>query len=404
MELVYKNERKLFVIAVTIASIVWVAVVVASFGLALLFVPIVFLVYLFAQSGFISYIKGNGVRVTDTQFHDLHARLKFCCERIGMQDVPEMYLVRTDTFNALATKFLGRRFIVLFTDVADALADEPDALNFYIGHELGHLQRGHLKWMGYLTPAMILPVLGTSYRRAQEYTCDRYGARCCDQERHAALALGVMSAGDSRYRDMSWRGFVDQIRQTSEFWMSFHEFLSDYPWLCKRMASAVGFMRGEEVHHPRRSAWAGFLSVFVPRAGVGSGGMISLFATIMMIAIAAAIAVPAYQGFASRQQVEGALDDVAPIQVEIESFVDQTGAWPTSLVELGYDSEELLTSDGKTAFRIYENGVIGLFIGNDPAGQGRFVVLEPFVDGDGVAWRCFGENMLEWALPAECGE
>ena len=114
--------------------------------------------------------------MSESQFPDLHRSLSESCKKIGLDTLPEMYILRTDFFNALATKFLRRKFIVLFTDVVDALADQPQAIDFYIEHELGHIHRNHLKWAGFLFPALLLPVLGTAYRRSQEYTCDRCGA------------------------------------------------------------------------------------------------------------------------------------------------------------------------------------------------------------------------------------
>ena len=154
-------------------------VVIGTIGIALIYVLFAFIFYSFVQSAFISALKGNGVKVTPSQYPDLHKSLVECCRRIGMEQPPELYLLRTDFFNALATKFLGRNFIVLFTDVVDALADEPGAIDFYIGHELGHIHRKHLKWAPVFFPALLLPVLGAAYRRSQEYTCDRYGAARC---------------------------------------------------------------------------------------------------------------------------------------------------------------------------------------------------------------------------------
>ena len=150
MNLVYRNERMLFAISVTISAIFWLILIIATMGIALVYVLFGFIIYLFAQSGFISHIKGNGVKVTETQFPDLHRSLIECCKKVGLDTPPEMYLLRTDFFNALATKFLGRNFIVLFTDVADALAGEPNAIDFYVGHELGHIHQKHLKWMAFL--------------------------------------------------------------------------------------------------------------------------------------------------------------------------------------------------------------------------------------------------------------
>jgi Zn-dependent protease with chaperone function/type II secretory pathway pseudopilin PulG len=400
LDLTYRHESRVFAIVATLATLIWLAVVVLTFGIALLFVLMGLVAYLFAQSAFITHIKGNGVRISEIQFPDLHERLSRCCEQIGMQDVPEMYLLRTDTFNALATKFLGRKFIVLFSDVVDALANDPDALDFYIGHELGHIHRGHLKWMGYLMPAMFLPVIGTAYRRAQEYTCDRYGAHCCRDERHVCLALAVIASTDTRYRALSWRHFIEQIRDTSGFWMSFHELTSDYPWLCKRVASAIGFRNGEDVRHPRRSWLAAFLTLFVPR--FGAGGAVSLLLTVVMFSILAAIAIPAYEDYQAREQIEQALLESEALQAAIEAFVAANDEWPESLFDLGYDSEELATADQRSSIGVYEGGLVAILTGFDLSDQPQYVVLEPYRDAGEIAWICYGENQPQTRLPVAC--
>ena len=319
MDLVYKNEKELFAIAVIISALFWLTLIGATYGIALVYVLFALLFYLFIQSGFISNLKGNGVRVSEAQFPDLHRSLSKCCEKLGMETKPEMYLLRVDFFNALATKFLGRNFVVLFTDVVDSLADEPRAIDFYVGHELGHIHRRHLKWTGFLFPALLLPVLGTAYRRAQEYTCDRYGARCCDTDDNVRSALAAMSAGDTRWKELNSTEYSTQIAATSEFWMSFHELTNDYPWQTKRMASALAFRRNEEIRHPRRNFFAGLLSIFVPR--VGAGGGVSLLVTVAMIGILAAIAIPAYQDYTNRTQVSEGLNLSGGAKAAVTEYV-----------------------------------------------------------------------------------
>ena len=86
MDLVYRNEKKLFTIAAIISTLFWVILIVFTYGVALIYVLLVFIVYLFAQSGFISHIKGNGVKVTEAQYPDLHHSLTGCCQKIGLLD------------------------------------------------------------------------------------------------------------------------------------------------------------------------------------------------------------------------------------------------------------------------------------------------------------------------------
>ncbi len=402
MNLVYKNEGKLFAIAATISAIVWVLLIVGTLGIGLIYLLLAFIIYLFAQSAFISYIKGDGVRVSETQFPDLNDRLRKCCDRIGMTEVPAMYLLRADVFNALATKFLGRNFIVLFTDVVDALEDQQDAIDFYIGHELGHIHRKHLKWNFFLLPALFLPLLGAAYRRAEEYTCDRYGAACSASDDDIRAALAAISAGDTRWKTLSHVSFMEQVQQTSEFWMSFHEFTNDYPWMSKRMTAALAFRRNEEPVFPKRSKLAGFLALFVPRVG-GLGGGGGLIVTIAMIGILAAIAIPAYQDYTIRAQVSIAMQAAAPVQAGVTEYIIEYDEAPASMTDLGFPAEDMPILDGQYSVAIYEGGVVGINMGINAAGNTKYLVLEPYDDGaGGVGWACYGQDLPDKHLPMAC--
>ncbi len=144
MDLVYKNETVLKVVSLIVSALAWAALLYFTKGLVLIYVLLFGLIYLFAQSALIAHIKGTGVRVAADQYVDLHERFEKCCQQIGLEPAPQYFVLRTNSFNALATRFLGRNLVVLFADVLDALKDNPAALNFYMGHELGHLRRKHL--------------------------------------------------------------------------------------------------------------------------------------------------------------------------------------------------------------------------------------------------------------------
>jgi hypothetical protein len=117
-------------------------------------------------------------------------------------------------------------------DVLDALKDNPASLNFYIGHELGHLQRKHLAWKPLLLPSSFLPLLGAAYHRACEYTCDRHGLAC--SESPTAAQQGLLAIATA---------FARQVEESTGFWMSFHEFIGDYPWLAKRVSAVNALAR-----------------------------------------------------------------------------------------------------------------------------------------------------------------
>lgn len=135
MNRIYGKEKTLFVLSLVISLIFWIALIGGTFGIALIYILLFFVLYLFAQSAFISYLRGTAVQLTREQFPDLHQRVEACCKKLGMARTPDAYLLHADgIFNALATRFLGRNYIVLYSDVVDALDERPAAVNFYIGH------------------------------------------------------------------------------------------------------------------------------------------------------------------------------------------------------------------------------------------------------------------------------
>lgn len=427
MELVYKHEKPLFIIAALISSLFWLVLVLGTVGIFLVYALVAYLIFLFAHSAFISHLKGSGVRITPEQYPDLHDKLVRNCQKIGLKEVPDAYLLRTDFFNALATRFLGRSFVVLFTDVVDALEDRPDAIDFYIGHELGHIHRNHLVWKPLLMPASILPLLGPALRRAEEYTCDRYGTACCENEEDVKAALAAIAAGDTRWKTINVDAYLQQTQTTNGFWMSFHELTGDYPWLSKRMATALAMHRGEQIAHPSRHGLAWLLALMIPRTGAG-GGVGSIIIVAAVIGILAAIAIPAYQDYVQRAAVAStyapysdtanagiataqdqsvrlaaAYAQAFPIQEEVVNFAVENQEWPESLENLGYPGATIVNQEHTYDIDLYEGGMIGAWMGSDADGEGQYLVMEPRVDDQGlVSWICYGQNVDTTALPADC--
>ena len=85
---VYPKERILFMIALIISLSVWAGLIFLTKGVILAAIPIGFLIYLFAQSGLISYLKGTGGLVSDKQFPDINEKVKECAKKLGLKIVP----------------------------------------------------------------------------------------------------------------------------------------------------------------------------------------------------------------------------------------------------------------------------------------------------------------------------
>lgn len=402
MAKIYGKEQPLFLIALLFSIVFWLLLIVGTFGIALFYLAIGFIAYLFVQSAFISWLRGNGVKVTPQQFPKLYAQFEHCCRTLEISPKPEVYLVNSEgMLNALATKFLGDHFIVLYSEVVEALEDRPEALNFYIGHELGHIKRSHLNWGPVLWPGMLLPHLGTAYSRAREYTCDLYGLACCATCEDAERALAVLASGDSLWKQLDIEQYQAQAAMTGGFWMSFHEYTADYPWLVKRLehVRAVHGQRPREL--PRRSVLAFLLACLVPRLGAGAGGGAGALIVIAMIGILAAVSIPAYQEYIARAKVAQAVIDTAPVRQHLVDYYAETGSWPVSLAEAGYASAlPVAVAD----MYLDEAGDLVVVIGGDsgPA-TGKAIYFTPFTDDAGITTMACGNIDLEPKyLPPAC--
>ncbi len=292
-ELADKHERPLFIIHLILSTLFWLTIITLTLGKALIYAAIFAVSYLFTQSALIAWIKGNGIKVSDEQFPDLYEHFKNCCVVLGIKQQPGIYLINGDgIMNAFAARFLGKHWIVLHSDIVDALSENPEAVNFYIGHELGHIRSGHLFLGPYLWPSGILPLIGSAYSRAREYSCDQFGRACCKNSRSAVQGLIALAAGRKRWLSTDIPVYTCQAYESSGFWMSFHELVADYPWLSKRAMRLHDPDDFLPPHH--KLSW--LLALFVPR--LGKSGMV--LTTIALIGVLAAIALPAYQSYTMR--------------------------------------------------------------------------------------------------------
>ena len=395
--LVYRNEPPLFAIALIISLLVWLLLLVGTLGIALIYAGLAFIFYLFVQSAFISYLRGTATQITPEQFPDLHQRISECATRLGVDPIPDAYLLHGNgVFNAFATRFLGRNFVVLMSDVADALESEPEAINFYIGHELGHIRQSHLLWGPLLFPASFLPLLGAAYSRAREYTCDLHGLACCASSAVASRGLAALAAGGRRWKTLDAGRYVGQVESSAGFWMSFHELIASYPWLAKRMARILG---DEQVARlPRRNFFAFVLALFVPRVGMAGGGA-SLLITVAMIGILAAVALPAYQDYTIRAKVSEALIEGDRAATSVTDFYYRSGLVPPNLEATGFAASGSRWVRGVS---ITQQGIVRVELAFSPV-EGKAFLLVPSLDSNKkIVWKCAPGDVELKYLPARC--
>lgn len=402
MDLVYKNEKTLFGIMLVLSVLLWIALLLGTAGLALVYGALFFLAYCFAQSALIAHIKGTAVQITGQQFPDLHRQIDACCEKLGQAERPDAYLMQMGgAFNAFATRFFGRDFLVLYSDVVDALADNPDALNFYIGHEIGHIKRRHLKWSTVLLPASILPLIGAAYSRAREYTCDRHGLAACDNPLNAEFGMAALAAGGKRWRTMSKTAYIGQAVHTDRFWMSFHELVGDYPWLVKRMGAVRALAQGQQPRQPRRHPMAMVLALFVPRLGAGGAG--GMLVTVATVGVLAAVAIPAYQQYTQKARVAAAYYEGLHAARAVALYYASNDKIPATLEAAGVAAQPAASKVVELIQLNPENAQVRVLTRIASVhGQGVMTFMPTLGADKRVVWKCRAEDLDPLVLPPDC--
>lgn len=242
-ELVYPKEKLYFALCVIISIAIYYVLVRLVLSGPEIGGPIVFYAVLIVFGYFmfhglmIGQLRGNGIRVSENQFPELMAMAREQSLRLGMDHTPDIFVVQSGgLLNAFATRFLGRNFVVLFSDVL-ALATQKGerAVSFVLGHELGHVARKHMTKRAFLYPSMLVPFLGSAYSRACEYTCDRVGNAL--EPEGSIDGLLVLAAGRDLYTRVNAMEFADQRTTESGFFVRLAEILATHPNLTKRVAA-----------------------------------------------------------------------------------------------------------------------------------------------------------------------
>jgi Zn-dependent protease with chaperone function len=300
------RERTLFVISAIVSTVIGLALVISVIGIAV--VVIAALVGLCLRSLFMARVTGNGVRIGPRQLPDLMRRIEAASHKLGLDRVPEAYVVQSGVLlYAFTTKLLGRRFIIIFSDLLEACegdtdgegASRPNELDFVIGHELGRLAAGHLGLMRlFLLPARLVPLLGAAYARACEYTCDRCGRAVVGDLTVASRALAILAAGPRAARRMDLDAYVEQRRETRGFWNAVYELNASHPFLSKRVAALRNWENQGTAEPVGRNPLAYPLA---PLFGAAAGTSGSTAITVAFVGIAALLAI-----LATRQKLAGA--------------------------------------------------------------------------------------------------
>lgn len=198
---------------------------------------IIGLALIFRMGILVGYLRGNAVKITENQFPDIYKIVATQSNLLGLRKIPDLYILQAGgLLNAFATRFMGKNYIVIYSDILEeAYENNLESVEFIIGHELGHIKRNHITKQLLFFPSIFIPLLNQAYSRACEYTCDNIGAALSP---HGALSgLVLLSSGKKLYKKVNIEKFIEQDRTEDGFWTWFSEKLSTHPKLTKRVSA-----------------------------------------------------------------------------------------------------------------------------------------------------------------------
>ena len=149
--------------------------------------------------------------------------------------------------NAFATRFVGRNYVVIYSEIFDLIHEErTDELSFIIAHELGHVKRNHILKRLLLFPSFIVPFLGAAYSRACEYTCDNIGNALSPNG--SKNGLMILAAGKKSFKKVNMDEYLELAEDETGFWKWFAEKVSSHPNLPKRIENvSLNYMQSESI-------------------------------------------------------------------------------------------------------------------------------------------------------------
>lgn len=233
--LVHPNEKTYYTISLIISIMIYLFLVISIVGIVYLLMGFVFFLIMHGLS--IAYIRSNGVRLTAKQFPEIYQTTIKVAQDMGITKLPDIFIIQSNgILNAFATRFLGRNFVVLYSDIVELVKeDHDDELMFVVAHELAHIERRHITKQILIFPAQWVPFLGNAYSRACEYTCDKMAAAYINNPAASVRALMVLAVGKVLFKDVNVEEYLFESKKETGFFVWLCEALSTHPPLPKRI-------------------------------------------------------------------------------------------------------------------------------------------------------------------------
>jgi hypothetical protein len=202
-------------------------------------------------------IRGNSVRHSNEQFPEVYAILQSHCQKLGMTELPELFLTGasiqpfSQTFSSWRERYIVIHQIIFDIDDRKSM----DVTSFLLGHELGAIRLNHTAvWNEMLlTYISALKLFRNPLERVRTYSRDRYGAALTPTGFRGVL----ISATGRRLMDhVNFEEYFRQARTYGGLWANVNVFFEPKPQVLMRLkqlrAAGYTYKPREELTETRK--------------------------------------------------------------------------------------------------------------------------------------------------------
>ncbi|MFA6038008.1 MAG: pilin [Legionellales bacterium] len=131
--------------------------------------------------------------------------------------------------------------------------------------------------------------------------------------------------------------------------------------------------------------------------------LIELMIIVAIIAILAAIAIPAYNDFTTRSKVSEGMSLASTAQLAIVEYFVLTGTWPENNQDAGLAEPAMISGEYVESVTVLENQVLVLFKSNAGTGlSGHTIMMQANNTQGSMTWVCSSEDIDGNFLPQNC--
>jgi hypothetical protein len=183
-----------------------------------------------------SLIRGNSVRLSEKQFPEVYEILKDHCRRLGMTDVPDLFLTAGGIAPFSVTYSSWREnYIVLHQVLFDIVESKSiDVVKFTLAHELGAIRLNQTAVWNEMLLTYVSAIKWFRYplERARTYSRDRYGAALSPTGFRGLL---INAVGRRLMDDVDIQDYLAQALKYRGFWAGINAFFEPKPQVFSRL-------------------------------------------------------------------------------------------------------------------------------------------------------------------------